>query len=461
MPIHVTNGAVSDPSDGRRLRTASWTLFGLLLVIYNSNGREIQSYDTQPTKYAARELALRGTLTLDYVIGTTPALAERMAFQRDRSGHWRSAYSVVPSIEAAAVASLLHVTRAINLRAPLAPGFVAALTASLLTAGAVTLVFVSIARVTTFRTAVLVAIGLGLGTNLWPLASRTLWQFETVSFGCALAMYAWLRRSSDLGTAQVCLGAAGLALAGAARLETAPTIAILVVGLIARVGLKRAAPALGIVASVAVVMMSAHWVWFGHLLGAKALLQEQGLAAHAVTTTFNREPWTAAYGLLASPSRGLLVFSPVVLVAILGVPRVWRQPFAAGEAWWTIAGAAQFGGYCFYSMWWGGHTYGPRYVMDTLVPMAPAAALGVDMLFRRRLLRLAGGLALAWSITVAATGAFCYPNDQWNSDPDDVDKNVARVWDWHDPQFVRCWRRGPSPQNFSFAEPGSLRRPER
>jgi hypothetical protein len=426
------------------------------VLIYNSNGREIQSYDTQPTKYAARELALRGTLTLDYVIATMPSLGERMAFQRDRSGHWRSAYSVVPSLEAAVIGSLLHVTHLINLRAPLSPGFVASLTASLLTAGAVVLVFATLARIASLRTAMLVAVGLGLGTNLWPQASRTLWQFETVSFGCALAMYAWLRPTHAVRTWEVCLGGVGLALAGATRLEIAPTIAILLGGLVSRTGPKRAMPALLIVAASAAAMMTMQWIWFGHVLGAKVLLQQEGLAAHGVTSTLNRQPWVAGYGLLASPSRGLLVFSPVVLVAVLGMRRVFRGPLGCGEGWWAAAGLLQFACYCFYSMWWGGHTFGPRYMMDTLISLAPAAVLGMEYLQRNRTLAIAGVLALAWSITVAGLGAFCYPNDQWNSDPDDVDTHVARVWEWSDPQFARCWTRGLSPQNFSFVDPRAL-----
>jgi len=79
----------------------TWLVFIAAFLVYNTNGREIQSYDSQPTKYAARELALHGRLTLDAVVASAPPLAERSAFQRDRSGRYRSAYSVVPSIEAA------------------------------------------------------------------------------------------------------------------------------------------------------------------------------------------------------------------------------------------------------------------------------------------------------------------------------------------------------------------------
>ena len=77
-----------------------------------------------------------------------------------------------------------------DLEAPLAPNLVATLTASALTAAAVSLVFLSLMRLTSPRLALVVAVGLGLGTNYWTLASRTIWQHETVAFGLALALWA-------------------------------------------------------------------------------------------------------------------------------------------------------------------------------------------------------------------------------------------------------------------------------
>jgi hypothetical protein len=441
-----------------RARTWTWVIFLSAFLVYNSNGREIQSYDSQPTKFAARELALHGRLTLDAVVAAAPALAERSAFQRDRSGRYRSAYSVVPSIEAAAVAWLLSATGLVDLRAPLAPSLIAALTASLLTAGAIALVFAALARQTDRRTAALVAAGLGFGTNLWPLASRSLWQLETVTFGLGLALYAWWRPALEVKARHVWIGAAGLALAGSARLETAPAIAVLAVGLVMRLGVRRAAPALGLLAISGGVLMAAQWTWFGSVLGAKVILQSTGLAAHGVTGTFSAQPWHGAIGLLLSPSRGLLIFSPIVLIPLLALPVVWRRRSDDGERWWTAAALLQYLGYACYSMWWGGHTYGPRYLVDALIPFTPAAAAGIAWVTARRWRQAAALAALVWSVAVAATGAFCYPNDRWNTDPADVDTHHDRLWDWRDPQIVRAWQRGPSPQNFSLINRYSIRR---
>jgi hypothetical protein len=240
-------------------------------------------------------------------------------------------------------------------------------------------------------------------------------------------------------------------------LETAPAIAVILASLAVRLGVRRTLPAVGLVAVSATVLMAAQWTWFGSVLGAKLILQESGLAAHGVTGTLSPEPWYGALGLLVSPSRGALIFSPIILIPLVALPLMWRQRLDAGDNWWSAAAVLQYVGYATYSMWWGGHTYGPRYLLDALIPLTPAAAAGVAWVLAQRWRQVAGGLALAWSIFVAALGAFCYPNDRWNSEPGSVDIEHHRLWNWRDPQILRAWHRGMSPQNFALFDRAAVR----
>ena len=73
--------ATSQDQSRRRLAVA---LFAALFIVYNTNGREVGTVDSQPAKYTAREVAVRGTLTLDRVVAERPGLGERPAFARDR-----------------------------------------------------------------------------------------------------------------------------------------------------------------------------------------------------------------------------------------------------------------------------------------------------------------------------------------------------------------------------------------
>lgn len=436
-------------------------LFAALVLIYNSNGRELQPVDSQPTKLAARALARDGVLTLNRDVVEKPGLATRLPFQRDRQGDTRSAYSVVPSILAAGPAWMLSELGVVDLNAPLAPNLIASLAASLLTAAAVVLVFLTVSRLVSRRAALFTAIGLGLGTNFWPLLSRTLWQHETVAFGIALALWAWLRPPPRLTTIQAVLGGVGLALASTCRLQVLPLAGILLIWLWLRAGLLRAVIAGAIMGAAIAAQFSAQYYWFGDMLGGFAAMQRVALQpnSHGVTTSISHEPWIGALGLLISPSRGLLLFSPVVLLTLAGTWRSVRDFKDLRLGWLLVASAALFVEYACYSVWWGGFTFGPRYMLDLLVPLTPAAALGVEAALASTWSRWLSGAALAWSVAVAATGAFMYPNDQWNTSPVSVDTHHERLWDWGDPQIVRAWKRGLSPQNFDLFSRAAFRQP--
>ena len=434
-------------------------LFAGLILIYNSNGREQQPIDSQPTKLAARALARDGVLTLDRDVAERPALAARVSFQKDREGHFRSGYSPVPSLIAAAPAWILSSVGLVDLDAPLAPNLIAALTASLLIAGAVVLVFLSLIRIVPTRIALYTAIGLGLGTNYWALLSRTLWQHETVAYGTALALWAWLRPSHTLTRLRGVIGGVGLALACMCRLQVLPMAGLMLLWFAVRAGLINALIAGGIVVAAVAALFAAQYHWFGDALGGFAAMLRAELtpAEHGVTSSFSSQPWMGALGLLASPSRGLLVFSPVFALVFVGAPRSIREFRDLRLGWLLAASAALFLEYASYSVWWGGFTVGPRYMMDLLVPLTPAAALGVEAALARPWSRWLAGAALAWSIVVSATGAYMYPNDQWNTSPESVDTHHARLWDWRDPQIVRAWRRGPSPQDFDLFTRAAVR----
>ncbi|MBA3231759.1 MAG: hypothetical protein H0T05_02965 [Acidobacteria bacterium] len=423
-----------------------------MLVVYNANGREIASFDSQPTKYAARELLLRGTLSLNHVVGRVPQLAERSGFVLAENGRYRAAYSPVPAIAAATIAWPLWRGGLLDIEAPLAPGVIAALGASVLSALTTALVFLIGRRGLSPRGALLLAAGFGLGTGMWHTVSQTLWQHETSIFGLALAMLAFTRARMRWWDAVV-LGI-GLALAGSSRMQLAPAILVILAGIAVRAGWRHGLISASIVAAGAAAMIRVNVIWFGNPLGAAPLLEALHDSVHDVSRSFTLSPVGLA-GLLVSPSRGLLTFSPIVLVTLWSgralLAATWRDPLR----WCLAAAAAQYLLYASYSVWWAGHTYGPRYMLDVLPLIAPLAAAGLLRIRRPAVTTLAIA-ALAWSIVVAGTGAFCFPNDRWNTDPLDVDRHHERLWDWSDPQVVRCWQRGPSPQNFSLFERGAL-----
>jgi hypothetical protein len=354
-------------------------------------------------------------------------------------------------------ATLLHRTGLVDMDAPLAPNLVAALTASLLTAAAVMFIYLALMRLEP-STALLTAVAIGLGTNYWPLVSRTLWQHETLAFGLALTLWAWLRPAGDLRARDLWMGGIGLALAGSARPQVAPLVAILLVWLATRAGARQAIVPAVIVSLAAAASIATNYAWFGHIFGGASRLEAVHLQTHAVEGSVSLTPWIGAAGLLVSPSRGLLVFSPILLAAAAMFGQRSQTMREYGLNWLGLAAAVQFAMYAAYTVWWGGHTFGPRYTLDLVVPIAPALALGLARLWTNTLGKVVAGVLLVWSIAVAAAGAFIYPNDAWNTSPAEVDRTHDRLWDVRDSQIHRVFTSDPSPQNFDLFSSEAVRK---
>jgi hypothetical protein len=155
----------------------------------------------------------------------------------------------------------------------------------------------------------------------------------------------------------------------------------------------------------------------------------------------------ALAGNLVSPGRGLFVFTPVFLFALLGVAlkvrhgKIDRLDYYLAVIiflhWILISGKL---------VWWAGHSFGPRYFSD-MVPyfiyfLIPVLVFEPERgKWKKWLLNSALVLSIALSFFINFSGATFDQNLRWNYSPDNIDKNPARVWDWHDLQFLR-WRQG-------------------
>ncbi len=162
----------------------------------------------------------------------------------------------------------------------------------------------------------------------------------------------------------------------------------------------------------------------------------------------------ALVGNLISPSRGLLVFVPVLFfVAYLLIRH--RKQIALHKLAWLACGviALHLIAVSGFSPWYGGHCYGPRYstglvpwlvLLTVLAVHAKRRASLRQMETTQRLLTraewAAGALLLGASIAINGMGAIYMRTAMWNLHPVNVDDAPDRVWDWRDPQFLRAVR---------------------
>ncbi|MEW6250092.1 MAG: hypothetical protein AB1716_05555 [Planctomycetota bacterium] len=144
-------------------------------------------------------------------------------------------------------------------------------------------------------------------------------------------------------------------------------------------------------------------------------------------------------GVLASPGRGLLVYSPWLLLALLAplaARRTHADRAARGWAWFLVPVAAvHFLVVASWGMWWGGHSYGPRLLAESLPLLAVLCAGPVAWLWPRRAGRilLVGCVLLAAALNVPPMYAHAL---DWNSGPPDVDQRPERLWSWSHPPFL-------------------------
>jgi|GEM_PF-626696 len=158
--------------------------------------------------------------------------------------------------------------------------------------------------------------------------------------------------------------------------------------------------------------------------------------------------WQGLIGLLFSPSRGLLVYTPIALLALPGAYQGYRRRAGRDEQLILVllgAGVVLFVTYCFYIIWWAGFAFGPRFMVDLLPILAYLIAQGWDWLLRLLTVpryRMAGAamLSICLGLTVISSavqtiGAFGEAN--WDAVPLSVDQYTDRLWDWRDSQLQR------------------------
>jgi 4-amino-4-deoxy-L-arabinose transferase-like glycosyltransferase len=433
-------------SRSSRMRTA--LLLGVLsFVVYNANLREISSQDTFPTRLLPVALIREGTLTLDMFFRDQPADAPLPYWVQRANGRYVSNYPLLPALLATPVYVLP--IRLLGGNSWVLINVLAKLAASLIAALSVMLVYLAAARLERESVAAAIAVVYALATSTWSISSQGLWPHGPAALFLAAALVCvtggaerpWLLDAAGV--------AAGLMLA------TRPITVFMAAAVVAYVlhrdlwrGLRAAAWC-----GAAVLPFVAYNVWtFGALEGGYA-------GMHAA---FEADGWTGTWstplaqglaGVLVSPSRGLFVYSPILLLALLGLgPALRREQWLFGYLAAGIAASLLI--LAKYSVWFGGASFGPRLCTEFMPALALFLAPAWQRLEGHTSLKVAATLFLAISIGIQAIGAFYYPSPReldWNSSLRGVPLSV-HLWDWKDTQLARLLQNGPRPLGFGGFE---------
>lgn len=157
----------------------------------------------------------------------------------------------------------------------------------------------------------------------------------------------------------------------------------------------------------------------------------------------NRNMIIALSGNLISPSRGLLVYSPVLILAGAGIClKVRDRTISRLDHFLIVIVATHWFMISMFGHWYGGYSFGPRFFTD----MIPILIVFMLPVFRRlqessgkSRLAIAGVVVVlsAFSLFVNFMGANYEETFTWNKEPVDIDLDNTRLWDWSDPAFLR------------------------
>jgi hypothetical protein len=425
------------------------------LGVYLANGREIGTYDTEPATMLTLTLARGEGLHLDRFGPTLYEPDGRLAPYVARSGrHLVSRYPVAPALLALPIAwpqyAYLDATRPgwdrDPVRARAAARTASKHAAAVLAALAVVVLDRLLRRLGFGMAGTAAALVAAFGSGLWSVGSQALWQHGPAVLMFGLALLALT--AEHPGPGRLFLGGLATALMVACRAIDL-VFALMLLGWVARRhprGLVAFLPGPLVVGGL---LLAWNLATFGTPTGGQAALEAMHPELHGVDSTWTANPLPGFLGTLFSPSRGLMVFCPWVALAVVALPWSWFRIPHRSAARWAVAGLLPYLALLSsYTVWWAGHTFGPRYWTDAVPPLAIALAAALSWASARaRPVLVALALAVVWSVGVQLLGVTIYPTS-WNLAPTNVDRDHARLWDWKDTELRRCLtralgRRGP------------------
>lgn len=283
-----------------------------------------------------------------------------------------------------------------------------------------------------------VALGAALSTQVWSTASRALWAHTWNTLLWSLVVWLVLR--------------------GAVRGKRPQPV--LLATILAWTYFVRPTSALGIIAVtvyyfwtyraaiVPYAITGAAWaglfgLWSKQHYG--TLLPEYYQAGRLDFSVFG----TALAGHLFSPSRGLLVYVPLLWFLGYLLARYRKALPHKPLAWLAVAFVAgQLFSVAAYPHWWGGAGFGPRFLTDlaSWFVLLTALALAARRTAHGHSWELVFGfLLLALGMFINGRGACARATWQWNNTPRAIDRSAWRLWSWREPQFLAGLVESPLP----------------
>ncbi len=447
---------------GRSLRAYWFAVVLACFAVHMANFRELGLADTYPATLLPGSLLRGQGFTFDgfQALFDEPAPGGFVTLRRQLEwtnvivplhGHLRSSYPIGAALLALPVYALpvafgmLHHFDDYRIAGKVAAAIMVALSAGF--------VFLTLLRFTERRVALALTATYAFGTTTWVVASQALWQHGPALFCLSLAIWAALRLSERGSPWDAALVSFAAAFAVVCRPQDA--LGALSIGLFAlsrrpRLWLPLAVPAAVVLGGLVLYDVGI----FGTLYGGYTAIYTS--PAHAwrhldVHSVFTFPLMEGLAGLLISPSRGLFVYTPVcvfAMVALFVLAASRAFPLARAFLFWVVGTLYVLSKN---QIWWGGTSFGPRYLTELVLPLVLALGMLWPRIAKHPVFSTGIWVAAGFGVLVQALGAFTWECG-WHLFPAWLDYRPDRLWDFRDPEIMRCAtvlaEKGPRPAEF-------------
>lgn len=418
MRTVATASGPAEASRGIRFWGGCALFFLLIVGVYLSNGRLVGSLDNIPLRYLPLSIIREGNFDLDEFSFLYRSNVILYPIQYHK-GHFLPFAPVGPGLLAVPF-YLIPAVAGISPESPWLPHVEKLAAASIASLSAL-FVLLSLARLVPGRTALLAAGLYALGTATFGVSSQSLWPVGSAQLLLALGLYL-LTRGLALPR---CTAYAALPLAAAVLCRPSAALVGLSMALYVLHHRRQQFLAFSFFALPAVAFQLAYnSVYFGVPFLPPGYVSAGG---HVLVRTenFSAPLWKGLAGLLLSPAVGFFVYSPVFLLALLGIYRRWRArdplaPYLAAATLAVVLLESKL------NMWWGGTVLGPRYVVEVSPILAYFVAFGISSSARVWKNLLVAFLA-AWSVYANGLIAFGF-DGSWD--------HRAQLWSWSNSPIV-------------------------
>jgi hypothetical protein len=436
----------------------AWVIFFACLWIYAGadvplKGRALTSLDSTGNALVAFNWLFNGTLDFDnFRQGAYYSQGQPLyVFRESVSGHLASTYPIGVAIVSFPIyvgfALLLWISHGFQAVDITGAAFFEQrllferLAAALMTSFSVVL-FYQLSRIKFERSIALISTFIyGFATNVWVINSQALWQHGASNLVLLAIILCFVKANCVPAFQKLLIFNAGI-LAGF-LIGIRPINVAFVIGIIlyAIAIYRRQVVFFLLGLSSLGLTLGWNWYFFQSLTGGYGEMEN--------LYWFSFEQFIAGMsGILFSPSRGLLIYTPILLLAIPGVIILfqnWKHRDAKLFILLLFACIPIFLQYCFFRVWWAGTCYGPRFICDFLPLLCFATNHAI--LHNRVKIWIIAALLL-FSVNVQIFGVFG-ANAIWEGSPTFVLYNPSqpglypdadKFWQIRDSQIERSAR---------------------